>query len=57
MTIEEEENGNAFAVARGEENSAGNRYYKSDKLGVPGREFYEGATPFIIYKFTDDIQN
>lgn len=57
MTLEEEENGNAFAVARGEENSAGNRYYKSDKLGVPGREFYEGATPFIIYKFTDDIQN
>lgn len=57
MTDTEANNGNAFAVARGVANSAGDVYHRSDKLGIPAKEFYEGATPFIIYKFADDIQN
>lgn len=57
MTPDEEIEGNAYAVAKGEPISATKTYHRSDKLGVPAREFYEGATPFVIYKFTDDIQN
>lgn len=50
MVGDDAEHGNAYHVANGTGN-------KADKLGVPSRENYGGATPFLIYKFTDNIQN
>lgn len=51
MTDDDRKNGNALAVAQGTGSN------KSDKLGVPAREFYGDATPFVIYRFTNNIQN
>jgi len=51
MTDDDRKFGNALSVARG---TGAN---KSDKLGVPARENYGDATPFVIYRFTNNIQN
>lgn len=50
MTDDEKIYGNAYDVANGTGN-------KSDKLGVPARAEFGKGTPYIIYKFAENIQN
>ena len=51
MTEADKTYGNAFDVA----NNSGE--YKSDKLGIPARSKYDSSNPYVIYRFTDNIQN
>lgn len=51
MTEGDKTFGNAYDVA----NNTGE--FKADKLGVPARANYSEANPYVIYRFTDNIQN
>lgn len=51
MNEDDKTKGNAYAVATGTGD------HKSDKLGVPAKEAYGDATPFVIYRYADNIQN